>query len=100
MQEVESNHPAYCISAASGVAWTFPERTRMADEACRECAAGATGCQRAARAYLPGMFAMVLICVAVLCLAVSPAPSPQGWLAIVLTVVALLAVCLRWQPFG
>lgn len=45
------------------------------------------------------MFPMVLLCVAVLCLAVSPRPAPQAWIAIVLAVVALLAVCLKWNPF-
>lgn len=45
------------------------------------------------------MFALILLCVAVLCLAVSSAPPPQAWIAIILTVVALLAVCTGWKPF-
>lgn len=46
----------------------------------------------------PAMLPLILLCVAVICLAASPAPSVQGWIAIVLAVVALLAVCLRWSP--
>ena len=45
------------------------------------------------------MFPMVLLCVAVLCLAVSAHPPPQSWAAIILSIVALLAVSLKWSPF-
>lgn len=45
------------------------------------------------------MFPIILLCVAVLCIAAGPSPSVQSWIAIVLTVIALLAVCLKWQPF-
>lgn len=41
---------------------------------------------------------MILICVAVLCLAAAPSP-PGNWIAIGLAVLALLATCLKWQPF-
>lgn len=45
------------------------------------------------------MFALILICVAILCIVTGPRPSVQSLIAIVLTVIALLSVCLKWQPF-
>lgn len=59
---------------------------------------------RRPRVYTPNMFAMIILCVAVLCLAVMHAPPPAWqpvqWIAVGLTVLALLAVCLRWSPIG
>jgi len=44
------------------------------------------------------MFAIILLCVAVLCLAISRERTPQTWLAVILTVIALLSICLKWNP--
>jgi hypothetical protein len=46
------------------------------------------------------MFAMILLCVAVLCSLVARPPMPPlQWVAIGLTVIALLSAALKWAPF-
>lgn len=44
------------------------------------------------------MFPMIILCVAVLLLAAVPDPIAR-YIAIGLTVLALLATCFRWAPF-
>jgi hypothetical protein len=48
------------------------------------------------------MFAMIILCVAVLLAILMHAPMPPWqplqWIALGLTVLALLSVCLRWSP--